>query len=209
MPDGSGSEHDLFDRIVDQVPPVLWHYTDAAGFMGIGMSGMLRFGNSQFLNDETERDYGWRVIDNVIDEQIAEGGPAAIFFTLVRQLTGPIQLSRETFVCSFSEHHESISQWQRYGANGHGYCIGFDVAQLLRAADFEHVFLRRLIYSPVEQRAAVNRVILQVRQELSGRRIEEEKDPQTLAILARGIVMLNLSELALTHRTLLPHPPTR
>jgi len=55
-------------------------------------------------------------------------------------------------VCSFSGHPDAIGQWQRYGGNGSGYCIGFD-ANLITTDILSRagVTLQRMIYRVDEQ----------------------------------------------------------
>jgi hypothetical protein len=121
--------------------PALWHYTDTAGATGIIREGVLRFGDAAFLNDRTERWYG----RNLVAEVLAGEAPIAWeMFGRHRPSIGTIlrvaadfareaPLSSTLFLCSFSETPQSISQWQRYAADGHGYCLGFDAKALSRS----------------------------------------------------------------------------
>ena len=129
-------------------PDTLWHYTDATGLHGIVSSGQLRFGDARFLNDRTERIYGEQMLENAFGEFVAShsnGGTA--FRDLVRVLRLPDRL----YVCSLSATKESISQWQRYGANGGGYCIGFDFHMLDDLLDSENVSCQPMLYDESQQ----------------------------------------------------------
>src|SRR2546423_4685399 len=109
-------------------PPTLWHYTDANGLFGITTSRQLRFGDARFLNDRTERTHGERVLEQVFAEEAERDDDDATrkFQELIRVMRSPDRL----YIASFSATKESISQWQRYGADGAGYCIGFDSKRL-------------------------------------------------------------------------------
>jgi hypothetical protein len=109
-------------------PVILWHYTDAAGLRGIVTSSQLRFGDSRLLNDRTEHSYG----ENVLVEVLREERPSDQHDVIATGLASIDSSSHpiRRYVCSFSETEESISQWQRYGADGSGYCISFDARTL-------------------------------------------------------------------------------
>lgn len=132
-------------------PDVLWHYTDANGFFGIVKSRQLRFGDAGFLNDRTERVYGKNLLDAVFAEEISGGDPDG----LLGELRKHVQVTRSPdrlFVCSFSATKESISQWQRYGAAGSGYCVGFDTKLLDAVFDNDMINREPMMYSVVEQK---------------------------------------------------------
>ena len=125
-------------------PETLWHYTDANGLYGIISSSRLGFGDARFLNDRTERIYGEQLLDRVFDEVVAadSSGITQQFRELVRVLRLPDRL----YVCSLSETKESISQWQRYGADGAGYCIGFSRRHLDDLLDEDQISREVMMY---------------------------------------------------------------
>jgi Protein of unknown function (DUF2971) len=128
---------------------VLWHYTDASGLQGIVTTGQLRFGDARFLNDRTERVYGERLLERALEEVLSAESD-----TLTNKFRELLQVLREPYrlyVCSFSATTESISQWQRYGADGTGYCLGFDLRELDRLFDNESVSRYAMVYEEAEQ----------------------------------------------------------
>jgi hypothetical protein len=131
---------------------LLWHYTDAAGLFGILSSRQLRFGDARFLNDRTERVYGSEFVDAVLTELEANDRSG-----MVREVRAELAFRKidRLYVCSLCETHNSMSQWQRYGADGHGYCIGFDAAGLDTVLDPERVPRVAMNYDPGEQRQLV------------------------------------------------------
>ena len=130
-------------------PDVLWHYTDASGLHGIVTSGQLRFGDARFLNDRTERIYGERLLEHVLEEDLSPDSG-----TLTKKFRELLQVLREPdrlYVCSFSATTESISQWQRYGADGAGYCIGFNPRELDSLFEDEYVSREVMVYDEAQQ----------------------------------------------------------
>lgn len=134
---------------VPQETTTLYHYTDVGGLHGILKSGAFRFGDARFLNDETEFVHGMNVARSVLDHALQETDNEEILVTTKRFLA-PEMVFRRLYVFSLSETSESISQWQRYGADGHGYCLGFDLSRLQQLFS-GRATLRRLIYDHDEQ----------------------------------------------------------
>jgi hypothetical protein len=155
----------------DATPDTLWHYTDAQGLYGIVSGSRLRFGDARFLNDRTERKYGALILEAVFDEVVRNDstGAAADF----RNLTRALNLNERLYVCSLSANKESISQWQRYGADGNGYCIGFATRELDEILDDDRVSRDAMIYDETVQREALRLAILSGLRQY--RQIKEER----------------------------------
>lgn len=49
----SGLHHEMTAEAFER-SPTLWHYTDAAGLLGIIREGRIRLTNARYLNDEAE-----------------------------------------------------------------------------------------------------------------------------------------------------------
>ncbi len=139
----------------DGTPETLWHYTDANGLFGIMASGQLRFGDARFLNDRTERLYGVNVRKQILKEAKAVGDPHGLVAGVDAALDyfGDDRL----YLCSFSATKESISQWQRYGADGAGYCLGFDAGRLDTILKADNIRRLPIIYDPEVQRTMLRR----------------------------------------------------
>lgn len=125
----------------------LWHYTDAQGLVGIISSSQLRFGDVQCLNDRTELGLGIRFLEWFLS--IESSDEYAHIIAEARRIFRSSPDPR-LFVCSFSEVVDSLSQWQRYGADGWGYSIGFD-ADELDAVLGSRVYRRKMCYNEDEQ----------------------------------------------------------
>jgi hypothetical protein len=138
---------------------VLWHYTDVHGALGIVQSGVLRFADARFMNDRTERSYGPDVaLQALLDyAEVFEGMyvgrdyiPPLLSY-LVEHIKARSFRSR-LYLCSLSETPNSISQWQRYGAEGQGYCLGFSTAMLKK---LKGIRLIKMSYAPTRQKSMV------------------------------------------------------
>jgi hypothetical protein len=103
--------------------PLLYHYTDAAGFFGILENGRrLRATHHRYLNDRTEVSFGLELANEVIDELEADLGPAVV--ETLREELNELRLGN-SFISCLSESQDVLSQWRAYAADGHGYCLGF------------------------------------------------------------------------------------
>ena len=131
-------------------PEKLWHYSDAAGLFGIIRTSSLRFGHVGFLNDVTESSYGLGVIERFVADNVPSFDPS-FQAAMLEQIRARGPENTEFFICSFSENGDSLSQWQRYGADGRGYAIGFDAKELSTGFG-PRVYLRRMLYSEADQR---------------------------------------------------------
>jgi hypothetical protein len=127
----------------------LWHYTDAAGLLGIIRSSQLRFGDVRFLNDQTEQVYAERLLKDVVATASLpdKHGVLASAVEAVDSASHPVRL----YIASFSETKESISQWQRYGADGAGYCIGFE-APILDSMFASDISRKKMRYKQTVQK---------------------------------------------------------
>ena len=145
-------------------PDTLWHYTDLAGLHGIITSGALRFGDSRFLNDRTERAYGLGVLKDALTHYAGQYD----LQDLLRQTENILPVAARLihlYLCSLSETCESVSQWQRHGAEGRGYCIGLDVSSFPKAViDEWNIKLHRMVYDAEEQRKIVQEHLARIAQ---------------------------------------------
>lgn len=119
----------------------LWHYTDAAGLLGIVKANRLRATDIQFLNDGEEMIYAAREIsmrlraaglerlDGIADgvDGHADGRYAQVFVTC------------------FCNRADLLSQWRGYGRRA-GFALGFDRGALNAAAKHTSGHLERVRY---------------------------------------------------------------
>lgn len=141
------------------LPDQLWHYTDAAGLLGIltnveekpdpnvvgsgSYKPVLWATAAQFLNDRRELTHGLDLMLDYLREWGGRGlfqsNPAAE--TFISKVCDAIQsiIDREypdylhCCTVSFSEDPDMLSQWRAYGQGTGGFAIGFDPAKFPRS----------------------------------------------------------------------------
>lgn len=111
----------------------LYQYTDAQALAGIVESCAIRATDFRYLNDSLELSYVWDAF--VARLQTLAGAPddghGHSYNTMVdaiRRLHAEDikNYDQSVFVACFTELKDAVSQWSRYGANGHGVALGFD-----------------------------------------------------------------------------------
>jgi hypothetical protein len=133
-------EHERKENADQAEPELLYHYTTQEGLLGIIESKCIWATHSRYLNDRSEGQIVARIL---IEELIGRGNNEAI-----EQLTGiPLPkdklqckdegvisqgiriiseiTSQNTYVASFSEHGNLLSQWRAYSGESGGFSIGF------------------------------------------------------------------------------------
>ena len=119
------------DRRPD-APEQVWHYTDAAGAVGIATGKELWATDGLFMSDASE-------LQLVHRDFRAALGASERFITaserkrLVAAFERGLSSFREdpgVFVVCFCESGDLLSQWRTYGRMGVGYALGFDSAAL-------------------------------------------------------------------------------
>jgi hypothetical protein len=120
---------DAFARKLDSAhpPPIIYHYTDAAGLCGILASGKLWFTDIFNLNDPTELRHGLNTATKLLTAQADEGPRNAKIFAnnFMAMVNGGIEEVAHYFVCCFSRAGDDLGQWRAYADNGCGYALGF------------------------------------------------------------------------------------
>src|SRR5579863_7496945 len=110
----------------------LFHYTTADGLKGIIEDNCLHASSAYFLNDSSEIDYGYRVLDGVFEEfeKHRPSWPSILTVRLVRELrqmfsseAARVKRMKSIYVACFCEDGNLLSQWRAYGQSG-GYCLG-------------------------------------------------------------------------------------
>lgn len=117
------------------VPPVLYHYTDAAGLHGMLTTGKVWLTDYRFLNDKTEIIHTYNVTKKVITEKLNDA-PDSALTSFYAQILSMLERESEypSLVFSLSEDRDDLSQWRGYARDGRGFTIGFDGVALQRAS---------------------------------------------------------------------------
>lgn len=125
----------------------LYHYTTAAGLIGIVQKGNLWASDYRHLNDRQEYRLGARLLQNEVLASGLDGKQRVAFNRLVEQT------QRGCYVVSFSESRDQLSQWRAYCPGGNGYSLGFGAQNPLFASATQHSLnLIRCQYSSDRQR---------------------------------------------------------
>jgi hypothetical protein len=143
-------------------PTILWHYTDAAALHDIVTGQILRCGNVLFLNDQTEHVYGWGMVRRQLERLFrCDAAACDVVAQEVGELMGHGQHTVIPHAMSFSAQPDAVSQWQRYGSDGAGYAIGFDLNRLRQfCASYPAAGrIGKIIYDRRQQKAAVTKPI--------------------------------------------------
>lgn len=108
-----------------ELPSILYHYTDAAGLIGILTSKTLWASNLLHMNDSLEDLHGAKVIAEFLRTRATTrtGRERELLLELGESFSRHPG-GRFTYAFSLSEKPDVLSQWRGYAPSG-GYCIGF------------------------------------------------------------------------------------
>lgn len=117
-------------------PPILqkvragtvWHYTTAAGLIGMLRHDVIWASSSHLLNDPGELLHGSALVKQAIEAVV--GTARADDTHNLLWLSEKLLTQQETYVVAASTDGDSLSQWRDY-AGVAGYAVGFDAAGLL------------------------------------------------------------------------------
>jgi hypothetical protein len=161
---------------------IVWHYTDAAGLIGILSSHRLWATHSSYLNDSTEYEYGLRVIRDALADMTPDASP--FVYDRVTSIVGThdpeAALLGGVYVISASSDGDLLNQWAHY-AKGAGYAVGLKCDTLLVPyvlgdpelpgrpqleppiwRNFVRPAWRRVIYKPAEQKDLARRLLTRI-----------------------------------------------
>lgn len=132
---------------------IVYHYTDAQAFAGIVEKTALWATDFRYLNDSRELRYAWDPFVAKLRRLSSEPGEYSEAYAAqlkALELMGSIDLmgfDDSMFVACFTELRDVVSQWSRYGANGHGIALGFDTEAIraLQVPIFHHTTGGRLV----------------------------------------------------------------
>lgn len=159
-------------------PPTLYHYTSAAGLLGIVQSRELWATNIHFLNDRREFAHALEVAKEGIGERVTQepDAHAVRFAARLEEIVGQI---KELNACVFSLSGESdmLSQWRAYCPRAGGYALGFDSRRLSQLAGNQSFLLVKCVYEREEQRALIREAVSEAFDALSEWSINTDEAP--------------------------------
>ena len=142
-------------------PPIIYHYTSAAGMLGILTKKKLWFTRWDSLNDASEN----LIVHDCIEEALKKYAHEPKFVDYVREINNIKReakkkgnIDRDLYLASFSSNADSLALWNCYCKNSQcdGYCIGFDNPNLFSNYP---VILAKVLYDKAEQMNVVHNVL--------------------------------------------------
>lgn len=147
----------LRSHLNQQLPTSLYHYTNQSGFLGIMQSWELWATQIQFLNDTSElslaKPMALSALNALAKSKKFDNHKWLIELIIQgKDSDGPNNI----FVSSFSEEHNSLSQWRAYGGCNSGYAVGFNSSDLKKIAEKNDFTLAKCIYDEDVQIKFIN-----------------------------------------------------
>jgi hypothetical protein len=142
---------DVIDHFINERPQsLLFHYTTAAGMLGILNDSSIWASSAYHLNDAAEFRYALNLIADRLKLRLkSEHGPMNATYGQLLSSLGAMTSSIQVFIASFSEHGDVLSQWLAYsGSNGYALSIGSRELDVAIESGFRLV---RCVYTLEEQ----------------------------------------------------------
>ena len=100
----------------------------------------------RYLNDSQELIYAWNAFVAKLEQlsstpgEYSEAYAAQLKALQLMKATDLMDFDDAMFVACFTELGDALSQWSRYGANGHGIALGFDSERIraLKVPQYHH-----------------------------------------------------------------------
>ncbi len=124
-----------------QVPEILYHYTDAAGLVGMLSFHKIWLTDMRFLNDKTELVHTKNLVNNVFEEFRQQKEDDLVNNLIEKTINWQARSNdNEAFNFSLSEKADDLSQWRGYAREGSGFTLGFSGARLIEAKNEREEF---------------------------------------------------------------------
>jgi DUF2971 family protein len=164
----------------EETPPPIYHYTSQHGLLEIIKTKSLWATNIYYLNDSSEYEYASNLMLNELNNYMVSITPAeppivpAIipegfiekddlsefsFLQECRDVLMDISDSVETYISSFSEKGDLLSQWRGYCPQGNGFSIAFDTKKMIEQLKKYGFEICQCTYKPEEQKEIANCLI--------------------------------------------------
>ena len=109
------------------VPDRLYHYTTAAGLLGIVSSGRLWATDYRFLNDSAELKYGHGLLLDIIGSRKQRHLDPDVLqlLAIAERASHPEAIGARIFIACLSAAEDDLNQWRVYGPGQSAFSIGF------------------------------------------------------------------------------------
>lgn len=149
------SLRDFYDR---KPTSILYHYTDAAGFIGIITNRGLWATHIRFLNDSREFRRANKIASDYATERLGVVSDPEEKITLEYILNQLKVMPGNTFVVSLSQRRDLLSQWRGYCPRG-GFSLGFNPSRLIEIAGRQRFVFVQCSYNRGEQKNLIRELI--------------------------------------------------
>lgn len=178
---------------------LVYHYTSQRGLLGIVDSAKIWASGIGFLNDSEEFQYTVNLVKEVkkfksgeLNALIANDKITDEFWGHIDRMLEYLSDKKLSYVCSFSEEPDLLSQWRAYCPSNSGYSLGFSRKDLIELAKKQDFRLEQCVYDRAVQLEKLTILFEKYLGELSGRDELEE----SLNIAAKfGRDMIELAPL--------------
>lgn len=148
---------------IDRKEGFIYHYTSSEGLLGILRDKTLWFTDTMALNDSSEGNYIWEILEECLKDNYDEKFNTAILalekdaYEMDEETKGNFEPCAY-FICSFSENQDSLPMWNYYtkNVNSVGYNICFDrqyLTKIVKEWDKKfNVTLCQVVYDKEKQK---------------------------------------------------------
>src|SRR5687768_10197869 len=171
---------DLFNAKISKIPRILYHYTDAAGLIGMLESGLVWGTDYRFLNDKSELAHTRSLVHAMLEEKLSnplDEISRSLYSEILKiQREG---LDQSAFIFSLSEEEDDLSQWRGYAREGNGFTIGLCGQSIYRTSEPDSAAFGfcKVEYNHDGQRSVIGRALEDLEAELR-RKIGEGGESQ-------------------------------
>jgi len=149
-------QFDLEWKEKNNIPEILYHYTDARGLLGILENKNIRLTHVNYVNDSSELRHAWEITTELIEKRIKahdDNAALKIILNFLIDVGNPLEKYCEVFVASLCEKDDLLNQWRGYGSSDGAFSIGIKTnSQILQN-------LYKVEYSAEEQKKYIESLI--------------------------------------------------
>ena len=140
-------------------PRYLYHYTSNSGFLGISKDRAFWASNTAYQNDAADYEYPLQLYKEILKSELASAADdERKLFDSARRLLCDLRYL-PTYVVSFSEERDLLSQWRAYCPPGEGVSVGLRYAELAKAARRQQFELVTCLYDKRTQHKLVRQMV--------------------------------------------------
>jgi Protein of unknown function (DUF2971) len=142
------------------LPDGFYHYTSSRGLKGILKSRRMRATHVRFLNDESEWEYAYRILREVLDAYTSTSDLVTELIDSLRQHISEGIHKLNLWVVCFCAEGNLLSMWRNYSGEG-GYSLDFDPEMyIMNPGSGDVAYVRvRLLYDEDEQKALLTELL--------------------------------------------------